>query len=326
MKIVMLQKVILCWTKQRLQQPTLCVQGFYIILHKSKATTLSHKEPNKGMHWEVHSMKSAWIAYSLVLGSLLLAAPEKLAARGPKLQNPCHDLKDDLDDQVNSLHRRLDDELAQCRQAQGKNSDVCRDLKEQQKAELQRLRDQRQVELQNCNPNILRASRTHFPETQTESCNSETYRHDKNDKYPDGKYHEPPYKHNPQYPSKDPSKGPPSAYNPPPKYDGGDKHHHDSDAGGAKSAGNSGGSGYSHSGGPTSHSGGSSSASGGSGVSSGSSSSHSGGGYSSGGSSGSSAGSSAHSSGGSSSGSSASSSSSSSSSASTTSNSGGHPK
>jgi len=38
-------------------------------------------------------MKSAWIGYSLVVGSLLLAAPAEVAAREPKSPNPCRELK-----------------------------------------------------------------------------------------------------------------------------------------------------------------------------------------------------------------------------------------
>jgi len=54
---------------------------------------------------------------SFVVGSLLLAVPVMLSAREPKLQNPCKDLRTDLDSQVNNLHKQQDDALAQCRQA-----------------------------------------------------------------------------------------------------------------------------------------------------------------------------------------------------------------
>ncbi|HEY2171532.1 MAG TPA: hypothetical protein VGJ30_18040, partial [Candidatus Angelobacter sp.] len=66
-------------------------------------------------------MNKHWKAYSFVVGSLLLTAPGILAAREPKPQNPCRDLRIDFDNQVNNLHKRQDDELAQCRQTNGKN-------------------------------------------------------------------------------------------------------------------------------------------------------------------------------------------------------------
>ena len=91
-------------------------------------------------------MKSAWIRYSLVVGSLLLAAPGELAAREPRTPDPCRELKNNLDNQVNSLHRRQDDELAACRQANGKNADVCRDLKKQQQLALNQMRDEREAQ------------------------------------------------------------------------------------------------------------------------------------------------------------------------------------
>ena len=124
------------------------------------------------------------IGYSFVVGSLLLAAPGMLAAREPKLPDPCKELKNDLDNQVNSLHRRQDDELAQCRQANGKNADVCRDLKNQQQLTLRQMRDQRQAELASCNP---RLNRTTVQTRQNNSCDRESYQHQQNDCYSTGK-------------------------------------------------------------------------------------------------------------------------------------------
>ncbi len=49
-------------------------------------------------------MNKHWKAHSFVVGSLLLIAPGIMVAREPKLQNPCKDLRIDLDNQVNSLH------------------------------------------------------------------------------------------------------------------------------------------------------------------------------------------------------------------------------
>src|SRR6476661_10216692 len=96
--------------------------------------------------------------HSFVVGSLLLIAPGILAAREPKLKNPCKDLRNDLDSQVNSLHKRQDDELAQCRQTNGKNAALCSELKTQQQLALRQLRDQRQSELDRCNPRLNSSS------------------------------------------------------------------------------------------------------------------------------------------------------------------------
>ena len=99
-------------------------------------------------------MNNHWKRFSFVVGFLLLTAPGILAAREPKLHNPCKDLRIDLDNQVNDLHKRQDDELAQCRQTNGKNADVCRDLKNQQQLALRQLRDQRETQLGRCNPRL----------------------------------------------------------------------------------------------------------------------------------------------------------------------------
>src|SRR5215467_10079585 len=118
-------------------------------------------------------MTSQWIGYSVVVGSLLLAAPGTLQAREPKLPDPCKELKIDLDNQVNSLHRRQDDELAACRQTNGKNSDVCRDLKKQQQLDLNQMRDEREAQLAGCNPRVGHAAITR---TRTvNSCDRENY-------------------------------------------------------------------------------------------------------------------------------------------------------
>jgi hypothetical protein len=58
-------------------------------------------------------MKKQWISSSFVVGTLLLVAPGALSAREPQTPNPCRELRSDLDNQVNSLHKRQDDELAQ---------------------------------------------------------------------------------------------------------------------------------------------------------------------------------------------------------------------
>jgi hypothetical protein len=211
-------------------------------------------------------MKSAWIACPLVLGSLLLTTPAKLAARAPKRPNSCHDLKNDLDYQVNSLHKRQDDELGQCRQAQGKNSDVCRDLQEQQKIELQKMRDQRTAELNNCG---LRANRLNSNGGQISALDNDTY----NNINPYDRDHR--HKHHKQ--PKDPNKNPPSvAKNPPSHNGGGNKLPHQPEGSAPRSTGNSAAS-SSHSAGSSSfHSGGSgSSSSHSAGSSNSSSSSHS---------------------------------------------------
>ena len=81
-------------------------------------------------------MKKQWVGYFLVVGPLLFTLPLELAARAPRVANPCRDLERDLDNQVNTLHKRQDGELAQCRQSNGKDADACRNLKAQQKIEL----------------------------------------------------------------------------------------------------------------------------------------------------------------------------------------------
>jgi hypothetical protein len=43
-------------------------------------------------------MNKHWKVHSFIVASLLLATPGILAAREPKLQNPCKDLSTDLDD------------------------------------------------------------------------------------------------------------------------------------------------------------------------------------------------------------------------------------
>jgi len=201
-------------------------------------------------------MNKHWKAYSFVLGSLLLTAPGILAAREPKLKNPCKDLRNDLDSQVNSLHKRQDDELAQCRQTNGKNAAVCSELKVQQQLALRQLRDQRQSELDRCNPRLNGSS---VQSGRTESCDNTAYQDQDNDRYRHKKHPEPPYP---------PTTNPPNAHNPPPKHDGGGNGHRgDPDAGPTRSAGGSGSSQH------TDHNAGSSSS--GSGGGSGSSS-HSG--------------------------------------------------
>jgi len=259
-------------------------------------------------------MKRQW-AYSLVASSLLLSAPLTLNAREPKTPNPCRQLEKQLDDQVNTLHKRQDAELAQCRQSNGKNAGVCRAMKDNQKLDLQTLRGQRQDEMGRCR-GPLRAVRSLPGQRENESCDVYNRNRDRyaRHKYPPGK--EPPYK---EPPPKGPPKNPPVGHNLP-NHDGDGKHHHDQDASATRNAGNS-GSGSSHSGGSSNGHSGSSSGSG----SSGSSSYH---GASSQGSSGSSSSSSSGSSGGSHSGSSGSSggSSSSSSSSSASHESGSRPK
>jgi hypothetical protein len=207
-------------------------------------------------------MNKHWKAHSFVVGSLLLIAPGIMVAREPKLQNPCKDLRIDLDNQVNSLHRQQNDELAQCRQTNGKNADVCSELKAQQQLALRQLRDQRQSELDRCNPRLNGSS---VQSGRTESCNSAAYQDQDNDRYPPKKHPEPPYP---------PKPNPPNAHNPPPKHDGGG-HRGDPDAGPTRNAGGSGsqhGSDHS-SGSSSSSSGGGSGSSSHSGSSSGSSSS-----------------------------------------------------
>src|SRR5262245_17700362 len=129
-------------------------------------------------------MNNARIAYSLVDGSLLLAIPRETAARRPKPQDPCRELKANLDTQVNSLHQRQDEELGRCRQTQGKNSDACRNLREQQKSELQQARDRRQTELESCKP---RLSRGPDLDIRSQSCVSQSYRHNHHDRNPKDK-------------------------------------------------------------------------------------------------------------------------------------------
>ena len=270
-------------------------------------------------------MKRQW-AYSLVASSLLLMAPLTLNAREPQSLNPCRDLERDLDDQVNTLHQRQDIELAQCRKTNGKDAQVCRAMKEYNRLELQSLRDQRRNELDRCRGPLSRV-RSVPAHRQNESCDTYDRNHD-HDRYARDKYPEPPYK---QPPYKEPPYKEPPKYNPPhhpPYHDGDGKHHHDSDSGATRNAGNNSSSGSSHSG----HDSGSSHSSyGGSGSSSGSSSSHSSGGSSSSSSSGSGSTGAGHSSssgssGGSSGGSSSSGSSSSSSSSSSSHDAGGRPK
>jgi hypothetical protein len=168
-------------------------------------------------------MNKHWKVHSFVVGSLLLAAPGILMAREPKLHNPCKDLRNDLDSQVNNLHRQQNDELAQCRQTNGKNADVCRDLKSQQQVALRQLRDQRQSELDRCNPRLNGS----FQSGRTESCDSAAYQD--NDRYHHKKHPDHPYP---------PTTNPPNAQNPP-KHDGGG-HHRDPDAGPTRNAGGSG--------------------------------------------------------------------------------------
>ena len=133
-------------------------------------------------------MNKHWKAHSFVVGSLLLIAPGIMVAREPKLQNPCKDLRIDLDNQVNSLHRQQNDELAQCRQTNGKNADVCSELKAQQQLALRQLRDQRQTELSRCNPRLNGSS---AQSGRTDSCDNAAYQD--NDRYPHKKHPEPPY-------------------------------------------------------------------------------------------------------------------------------------
>ena len=200
-------------------------------------------------------MNKHWKCYSVVVGSLLLTTPAILVAREPKLQNPCKDLRNDLDSQVNSLHKHQNDELAQCRDTNGKNAGVCGELKNQQQLALRQLRDQRQADLGRCNTGFRSAA---AQSAQTKSCYNAVYQD--NDRYHHKKHPEPPYDN--------PPKNPPSARNPPDKEGNGNGHR--GDAGATRSAGNSGSSqhGSDHNSGSSS-----SSSGGGSGSSSGSSSS-----------------------------------------------------
>jgi hypothetical protein len=202
-------------------------------------------------------MNKHWKCYSFVVGSLLLTTPAILAAREPKLQNPCKDLRNDLDSQVNSLHKHQDDELADCRRTNGKNGGVCRDLKNQQQLALRQLRDQRQTDLDRCNSGFRSAAAR---STKSNSCDNAAYVD--NDRYHHKKHPEPPYSN--------PPKNPPGAKNPPDKDGNGNGRRGDLDAGATRSAGNSGSSQH----GSDHNSGSSSSSSGGSsGSSAGSSSS-----------------------------------------------------
>lgn len=163
---------------------------------------------------------------SFVVGSLLLAAPGILAAREPKLHNPCKDLRNDLDSQVNNLHKRQDDELAQCRQANGKNADVCSELKTQQQLALRQLRDQRQTELSRCNPRLNGSS---AQSGRSDSCYNAAY--EDNDRYHHKKHPDHPYP---------PTTNPPNAHNPPKNNGSGNGHRGDPDAGPTRNAGSSG--------------------------------------------------------------------------------------
>jgi len=179
-------------------------------------------------------MNKHWKADSFVVGTLLLIAPGLLAAREPKMPNTCRELKNDLDNRINIVHKRQDEELARCRQDNGKNSDACRNLKERQKLELRDARDQRQAELDNCNPRLNRAT---IQPQQNASCDRDDYRRGKGDCYTKEKYPEPPYKNPPKYPPKNPPSDPPVAHTPPkPPVDGGGRHR-DSDGSGAQTAG-----------------------------------------------------------------------------------------
>jgi len=212
-------------------------------------------------------MNKHWKAYSFVLGSLLLTAPGILAAREPKLKNPCKDMRNDLDSQVNSLHKRQDGELAQCRQTNGKNTAICSELKSQQQLTLRQLRVQRQSELDRCNPRLNGSS---VRSSGTASCDSPGYLDQDNDRYPHKKHPEPPYP---------PKPNPPNAHNPPPQHDGsGNGHRGDPDAGPTRNAGGSGSSqhGSDHNQGSSSSGSGGSGSSSHSGTSSGSGSSGSG--------------------------------------------------
>ncbi|HET9839448.1 MAG TPA: hypothetical protein VFR84_14550 [Candidatus Angelobacter sp.] len=240
-------------------------------------------------------MKRLW-AYSLLVGPLLFTAPLNLSAREPKAPSPCRDLEKDLDNQVNTLHRRQDAELAQCRKSYGKDDFVCRYVKVTQEYELKQLRDQRQDELSRCRGQVVGVKPVEAVR-QNDSC--DVYGRNR-DHYPHDKYPEPPYK---EPPYNEPPKHPPVVHNPP-HHDGGGKRGHDPDVGTTRNAGASASSGSSHSSGSSSSSSGSggsssssyhsSSGSGSSSSSSGSSyGSHSSGGASSGGSSSSSSSSSA---------------------------------
>src|SRR6476660_1271480 len=150
------------------------------------------KDPyNRKCLWRYIRMKKHGFAPSLVVGILLLLPSTVLAAREPKSSNPCRDLEVDLNDQINTLHRLQDRELAQCQQANGKNSDKCRDLKNQHVLALRQMRDHRHAQLDICDPH-------QFVDRQNPSAKN----------YPDK-----PYKH--------PPKGPPPVAKNPPKHDGG---------------------------------------------------------------------------------------------------------
>src|ERR1700757_165345 len=125
------------------------------------------------------------IGYSVVVGALLLA-PQILTAREPKLADPCKEMKANLDNQVNDLHKRQDEELDQCRKTNGKNSDVCRDLKNQQKLELNQARDNRENELNRCTPHL--ANTSHVQQRDNRSCDQ--YAQNPNDNYSHDKHHE----------------------------------------------------------------------------------------------------------------------------------------
>ena len=152
-------------------------------------------------------MKQHWTSSSVAIAAFLLVAPAILFARDPKPHDPCRDLRADLDDKVNTLHKSQNDELNQCRQANGKNADVCRELKKQQQLDLNQLRGYRQAEMSNCGPD------TNFGaiEVQSDEFVNEYYVFYLNYPHPAGRFPERPYR--PRYP-KDPKKNPPVGYKP----------------------------------------------------------------------------------------------------------------
>lgn len=189
------------------------------------------KDPyNRNCLWRYIRMKKHGFAPSLVVGILLLLPSTVLAAREPKSSNPCRDLEVDLNDQINTLHRLQDRELAQCQQANGKNSDKCRDLKNQHALALRQMRDQRHAQLDICDPcHFAGFQSTCLQETTTiPGAINNSCRENSGARYPDK-----PYKH--------PPKNPPPVANHPPKHDGsGGERRSDGDAGDTRSAGNSG--------------------------------------------------------------------------------------
>ena len=92
-------------------------------------------------------MKKHGFARSLVVGTSCYFRPRCSRRANPNHQTLVVIVEVDLNDQINTLHRLQDRELAQCRQANGKNSDRCRDLKKQHVLALRQMRDHRHAQL-----------------------------------------------------------------------------------------------------------------------------------------------------------------------------------